>query len=113
MDEQKHPSLPELAAAVIKPRTSAPAETISGHFLIVSLKRAFRLHILNEDVLPQERSHLETEAGHITDPDQQAFLAWRRSVLLMVAVMLIPLTVSRFLETFDGPEVPKVGRTFM
>jgi len=34
-------------------------------------------------------------------------------VLLLVAVMFVPLTVFRVLETFDGPTVPRVGRAFM
>src|SRR3954465_4814577 len=92
------PSHPELAAAIVTPITRTPAETFSRHFLGISLRRAFRLHILNEEVLPQERAHLASQAGHVPDPDQQAFLAWRRSVLLLIAVMFIPLTVFRFLE---------------
>ncbi|MDB4958539.1 MAG: hypothetical protein JWO36_6108 [Myxococcales bacterium] len=107
------PSHPELAAAIVTPITRQPAETFSGHFLGISLRRAFRLHILNEEVLPQERAHLASKAGHVTDPDQQAFLAWRRSVLLLIAVMFIPLTVFRFLETFDGPQIPKLGHVFV
>src|SRR5262249_12808661 len=55
---------------------------------------------------------LESEARHITDPDHQAFLAWRRSVLLLVALMFVPLTISRFLEAFDGPALPTTGRVF-
>jgi hypothetical protein len=104
--QPQHPSIPELAAAVVKVRTSAPPETLSRHFLGISLRRAFRLQIRNEEVLPQERSLLESQAAHITDPDQQAFLAWRRSVLLLVAIMFIPLTVSRFIETFEKPLPP-------
>ncbi len=95
------------------PVTSAPAETISRHFLGISLRRAFRLHIRNDEVLPAERAVLESQARHISDPDQQAFLAWRRSVLLLVAVMFVPLTVFRFIEAFDGPVLPRGGRIFV
>ncbi|HEX7699238.1 MAG TPA: hypothetical protein VF403_00865, partial [Kofleriaceae bacterium] len=96
----EHPSIPELAAAVIKPVTSQKAEILSRSFLGISMKRGYRLNILADEVLPSERATLESEARHITDPDQQAFLAWRRSVLLLVALIFVPLTVSRFLESF-------------
>jgi len=112
-EEPVHRPIPELAASIVAPRTSAPAETLSRHFLGISLRRAFRLHILNEEVLPAERAVLESQARHITDPEQQAFLAWRRSVLLLIAVMFIPLTVFRFIEAFDGPALPTAGRAFM
>jgi hypothetical protein len=110
--EPQHPSVPELAAAVIKPVTSQKAEILSRSFLGISMKRGYRLNILADEVLPSERATLESEASHITDPDQQAFLAWRRSVLLLVALIFVPLTVSRFLESFDGPKLPTAGRIF-
>jgi len=102
-----------LALEAVTPRTSARVETLSRHFLGISLRRAFRLQIRTDEVLPSERAHLESQARHITDPDHQAFLAWRRSVLLLVAMMFVPLTVFRFLETFDGPKLPWIGRSFM
>jgi hypothetical protein len=105
-------TVPELAAAIVKPQTTARSETMSRSFLGISLKRGYRLNIQADEVLPQERAVLESEARHISDPDQQAFLAWRRSVLLLVALMFVPLTVSRFLETFDGPKLPMTGRIF-
>jgi len=95
------------------PQTAAPAETFTRSFLLLSLKRAFRLHIQVHEVLPTERSHLARQATHIQNPEHQAFLAWRRSVLLLVAILFIPLTVSRFFETFDGPDVPHAGRVFL
>jgi len=104
---------PELAMATVVPKTSPHAETMSRHFLGISLRRAFRLHIMTDEVLPQERAVLESQAMHIRDPEHQAFLAWRRSVLLLVAIMFVPLTVFRFLEAFDGPPLPYWGRAFM
>ena len=101
------------ALDAVTPRTSQRVETLSRHFLGISLRRAFRLQIQTDEVLPSERMHLESQARHITDPDHQAFLAWRRSVLLLVAMMFVPLTVFRFLEAFDGPRVPFVGRAFV
>jgi hypothetical protein len=102
----------EQAASMVAPRTNAPAETYSRHFMGISLKRAFRLDIHADEVLPSERAHLEMQASHVRDPDQQAFLAWRRSVLLMVALMFVPLTVVRFIEAFDGPAIHHIGRAF-
>jgi hypothetical protein len=112
MDERHPQNSPELAAALVKPQTTQRAEAISRSFVGISLKRGYRLNILADEVLPSERATLESEARHITDPDQQAFLAWRRSVLLLVALIFVPLTVSRFLEAFDGPKLPLTGRIF-
>jgi hypothetical protein len=100
------PALPE-------PTLTAQDETLTRRFVGISLKRAFRLHIRVDEVLPTERAHLEATAGHIRDPEHQAFLAWRRSVLLLVALMFVPLSVFRFIESFDGPPMPIVGRVFI
>jgi len=107
------PLVPALALEAVTPRTSARVETLSRHFLGISLRRAFRLQIRTDEVLPAERAHLESQARHITDPDHQAFLAWRRSVLLLVAMMFVPLSVFRFIESFDGPHISAMGRAFM
>ena len=106
------PPSPELPADLIKPVTTAKPETLTGSFLGISARRAYRLNIQTDEVLWQERNHLESQARHVTDPDQQAFLAWRRSVLLVVAVLFVPLSVSRFFEAFDGPALPPIGRAF-
>jgi len=90
-----------------------PLETLSRGFILTSLKRAFRLQIQTNEVLKSERKTLVESAGHITDPEHQAFLAWRRSVLLLVALMFVPLTVFRVLEGFSGPDLPPVGRAFV
>ncbi len=110
---QRAPLPRALALEAVTPRTSARVETLSRHFLGISLRRAFRLQIQTDEVLPSERMHLETQASHITDPDHQAFLAWRRSVLLLVAIMFVPLTVFRFIEGFAGPPVTPMGRVFV
>ncbi len=67
-------------------------------FLKISAKRAFRLRIEPTEVLPAEREALERAYPPIVDPNLQAFLAWRRSVLFLVACALIPLTVIGFLD---------------
>src|SRR5690242_343742 len=103
---------PEKALHAVAPTTKAPAETFSKHFLGISLRRAYRLDIKTDEVLPSERAHLEAQAAHIRNPEHQAFLAWRRSVLLLVAIMFVPLTISRFLETWHGLQVPGTGRIF-
>ncbi|MFT3692746.1 MAG: hypothetical protein QM831_06375 [Kofleriaceae bacterium] len=110
--EPEQEPAPDIAAAIVKPVTNVKAQALSRSFLGISIKRGYRLNILADEVLPSERAVLESEARHITDPDQQAFLAWRRSVLLLVALIFIPLTVSRFLEAFDGPSLGTTGRVF-
>ncbi len=67
-------------------------------FLKISAKRAFRLRIEPTEVLPAERAALERASPPIVDPNLQAFLAWRRSVLFLVACALVPLTVIGFLD---------------
>ncbi len=85
-------------------------QSLTGSFLLVSLKRAFRLAIKPSEVLVVERRALAASAAHITDPEHQAFLAWRRSVLLIVALAFVPLTFLRFVEAFEGPPVPDGAR---
>jgi hypothetical protein len=85
-------------------------QSLTGSFLLISLRRAFRLEINPNEVLVSERKALAASAGHITDPEHQAFLAWRRSVLLIVALAFIPLTVLRVIETFDGIPMPSAAR---
>ena len=58
-----------------------------------SLGRAFRLRIEPYEVKPSEREALA--AAKIHDPYLQAFLAWRRSLLFLVAFALLPLTALR------------------
>jgi hypothetical protein len=93
--------------------TSQIVQSLTGSFLLISLKRAFRLEINPHEVLESERRALAASAAHVTDPEHQAFLAWRRSVLLIVAIAFVPLTVLRFLEAFDGPPVPDGARAAM
>lgn len=62
-------------------------------FLKISAKRAFRLRIEPSEVLPSERYALTHANPPVVEPNLQAFLAWRRSVLFLVACALVPLTV--------------------
>jgi hypothetical protein len=123
MDEHDHGTQQGLGVVPEPPQQGAPlpvatvvdnkvVPTLTGSFLGISARRAYRLNIQTNEVLVQERAALEAQARHISDPDQQAFLAWRRSVLLVVAVMFIPLSVSRVFEAFDGPPLPPIGRAF-
>ncbi|MCP4448728.1 MAG: hypothetical protein GY811_25840 [Myxococcales bacterium] len=95
------------------PTTTIPIETLSGRFIWISLWRAFRLQIQSHEVLRSKRKTLVADAEHIVDPEQQAFLAWRRSVLLLVAIAFVPLTLLRPIEGFPGPPVPIVARMFL
>ncbi len=67
-------------------------------FLKISAKRAFRLRIEPTEVLPSEKAALEGAHPPIVDQNLQAFLAWRRSVLFLVACALIPLTTIGFFD---------------
>lgn len=69
-------------------------------FLKISARRAFRLRIEPSEVLPSERRKLEAASPPVFEPNLQAFLAWRRSVLFLVAVALVPLTILGFVNAY-------------
>jgi hypothetical protein len=60
---------------------------------VLSLKRAFRLRIEPNEILEDERQAMIAARPPITDETQQAFLAWRRSVLFMAALLMIPVAI--------------------
>jgi hypothetical protein len=68
----------------------------------MSIGRALRLRIEPHEVTPAERAALATATPPITVPYLQAFLAWRRSLLFLVAIALIPLTILRFYDAFNS-----------
>jgi hypothetical protein len=68
-------------------------------FLKLSARRAFRLRIEPNEVLPAERDELSSATPPIHDVNLQAFLAWRRSVLFLVACALIPLTIVGIIDS--------------
>ena len=71
-------------------------------FLKISARRAFRLRIEPSEVLPSERRTLESSSPPIVDRNLQAFLAWRRSVLFLVASALIPLTIIGVIDALQS-----------
>ena len=71
-------------------------------FLKISARRAFRLRIEPSEVLPSERTTLENSYPPIVDRNLQAFLAWRRSVLFLVASALIPLTIIGVIDALQS-----------
>jgi hypothetical protein len=77
-------------------------------FLKISSRRAFRLRIEPSEVLSSERASLEAASPPIRDPNLQAFLAWRRSVLFLVAVALVPLTIIGLVDAMVGAMPPPI-----
>lgn len=71
-------------------------------FLKISSRRAFRLRIEPNEVLPSERRSLEAADPPILDVNLQAFLAWRRSVLFLVSCALLPLTIIGLADALAG-----------
>jgi hypothetical protein len=110
------PDLPAVAQHVAIPQAmllqseSSPIEQIAEvvgevpgrfvGFLKISAKRAFRLRIEPTEVLPDERDLLAASNPPIVDVNQQAFLAWRRSVLFLVATSLTVLSVMGLFDSF-------------
>jgi hypothetical protein len=80
----------------------------SGHgffaMAMLSMKRAFRLRIDANEVLDDERAALLQARPAVTDETQQAFLAWRRSVLFMAALLMIPVALLHAIESLKFEE---------
>ena len=60
---------------------------------MLSMRRAFRLRIDANEVLDDERAAMMATRPAVTDETQQAFLAWRRSVLFMAALLMVPVVL--------------------
>ena len=100
------PAPPPAPAPAYDPGDSLGDEEVPGSqfvkFLKISSRRAFRLRIEPNEVLPSERRSLEAAEPPILDVNLQAFLAWRRSVLFLVACALVPLTVIGLVDALAG-----------
>jgi len=89
------------------------AQEVPGRFvgfLKISARRAFRLRIEPTEVLPDERAALAAANPPVLDEDLQAFLAWRRSVVFLIATLLVPLTVIGLIDSFTGSKVAPAVR---
>lgn len=93
-------------AHMVAPRNTHLVSTVSaptghgfGAMAALSLRRAFRLRIEPNEVLDDERRAMTAAVPAITDETQQAFLAWRRSVLFMAALVMIPVA---FLHAYEN-----------
>ena len=80
---------------------NAPAGTGFGAMAALSLRRAFRLRIEPNEVLEDERFAMLRAKPPITNENQQAFLAWRRSVLFMAALLMVPVALLHAVENLD------------
>ena len=99
------PGYPPYRHAPAPPRPAAPPGHGFFPFLRLSFLRAIRLRIDPDEVLPAERAALE-RAG-VTEPTFQAFLAWRRSILFVVATLLVPLIALKAYEIYgEDSEFP-------
>lgn len=115
------PDMPAVAQHVAIPQAmllqseSSPIEQIAEvvgevpgrfvGFLKISARRAFRLRIEPTEVLPDERDLLAAANPPILDMNLQAFLAWRRSVLFLVATILTVLSIMGLIDVFIGKYV--------
>lgn len=103
--EQPTPSLGQLMGNV--PGVVEGRAFVS--FLKISVRRAFRLRIEPSEVLPSERARLLAANPPVHEPNLQAFLAWRRSVLLLVSCSLVFLTGLGFVNAMHG-QMPQTLR---
>jgi len=103
----------------VAPRQTHLISTVrppSGHgfgaMAALSLRRAFRLRIEPNEILEDERAAMTAARPPITDETQQAFLAWRRSVLFMAALLMIPVAILHAYENLkDLENVPEGWKT--
>ena len=80
----------------LQPVTYSDTQVSIGRAIL----RAIRLRIEPDEITHNERMAL-LEKG-VTDPNLMAFLGWRRSVLVLVAIALVPLTVLRFVDAANS-----------
>jgi hypothetical protein len=98
-------------AAVLPPLSPAESALLTappsaiGTFKL-AIRRAFRLYIDPREVTDAERAALESQSPPITDPDVQGFLAWRRSVHLVVAVAILPLLLFQLINLAKSENNP-------
>jgi hypothetical protein len=87
------------------PPPAAPATPLFGPQggLPAALRRAFSLRIDPADVSTVEGNVLSTAGIH--DPHYRAFLVWRRSVLLVAALLFLPLALFHLVDAL-GSEMP-------
>ena len=95
-------------AAAAPPRRThlvAAVRPPSGHgfgaMAALSMRRAFRLGIDANEVLDDERAAMLAARPAVTDATQQAFLAWRRSVLFMAALLMVPVALLHAIEQLN------------
>lgn len=83
-----------------------------GAMAVLSLKRALRLRIEPNEILDDERTAMLTRVKPpITDETQQAFMAWRRSVLFLAALLMIPVAILHGVDNLDFDEgVPDAAK---
>lgn len=96
-----------------EPGSSEPLAGVAGAlsnrfvaFIKISARRAFRLRIEPSEVLPDEREALAATSPPIVDEKLQAFLAWRRSVIFVVATMLAILSIIGLVDSLGGTKIP-------
>ena len=80
---------------------NAPGGTGFGAMAALSLRRAFRLRIEPNEVLEDERTAMLRAKPPITNENQQAFLAWRRSVLFMAALLMVPVALLHAVQNLN------------
>ena len=94
-------------AQAVKPPTGTGVVAMA----LLSLRRALRLRIDANEVLDDERTAMLSAQPAITDDSQQAFMAWRRSVLFVAALLMIPVAIFHAIDNLDfdaaTPEVWK------
>jgi uncharacterized protein (DUF1697 family) len=116
---ERSPQSAPLPEAVVRPRRDEPSspiqqiaevfEEVPGKFidsLKMATKRAFRLRIEPSEITVKERAALTAANPPIVDENLQAFLAWRRSVLFLVATFLLVLSVIGLVDGLIGSKVP-------
>jgi len=95
---QPQGAYPQQRAAEYQSRPHPGLPLTPGHAFFRMITRAFSLNMGKENVLPSESVQLTTMG--ITNPDTQGFLVWRRSILLVVTVLMLPFVTVHAVKAF-------------
>ncbi len=92
---------------------ATPATTDERNPVLIAITRAFRSSIQPDEVTENERQALLAATPSVHDPFLQGFLCWRKSILLIVAVLLVPVSVLKIIDFASLEGMPSTWESLM
>ncbi|MEM9491821.1 MAG: hypothetical protein AAGC55_21935, partial [Myxococcota bacterium] len=81
-----------------------PAAPLNLSVIALSLRRALRLQLDPAGVLPGEQQMLAAARPPVLSASAQAFQVWRRSLLLLIALAMVPALVLKAVGLIHGTD---------